>query len=95
MKAARLHEYGHPLVIDDVPTPLPGPGEVLVRVGGAGFCHSDIHVIDGEIKVLPRMPLTLGHENAGIVAALEQINDVSARLKRGDVRGRAVIQPAA
>jgi propanol-preferring alcohol dehydrogenase len=69
MKAARLHGYKQPLVLDDIPTPRPGPGEVLVRVGGAGFCHSDIHVIDGEIAILPKMPLTLGHENAGIVAA--------------------------
>jgi propanol-preferring alcohol dehydrogenase len=81
MKAARLHEYGHPLVIDEVPTPMPGPGEVLVRVGGAGFCHSDIHVIDGEIKVLPRMPLTLGHENAGVVAAL---GHAVATVREGD-----------
>ncbi len=71
MKAARLHEYGHELVIDEIPTPAPGFGQVLVRVEGAGFCHSDIHVIDGEIKILPRMPLTLGHENAGVVAAVE------------------------
>lgn len=69
MKAARIHKYGQPLVIEDVPTPRPGPGEILVRVEGAGFCHSDIHVIDGQIPVLPRMPLILGHENAGIVAA--------------------------
>lgn len=70
MKAARLHAYGTPLVIEEVPTPEPGPGEVIVKIAGAGFCHSDLHVIDGEIRVLPRMPLTLGHENAGYVAAL-------------------------
>jgi propanol-preferring alcohol dehydrogenase len=70
MKAARLHSYGSPLQIDDIPTPSPGPGEVLIAVKGAGFCHSDIHVIDGEIQILPRMPVVLGHENAGIVAAL-------------------------
>jgi propanol-preferring alcohol dehydrogenase len=69
MKAARLHHYREPLVLEEVPTPRPGPGEVLVHVEGAGFCHSDIHVIDGEIPILPRMPLTLGHENAGVVAA--------------------------
>ena len=57
MHAARLHHYGQPLVLEEIPTPRPGPGEVLVRVGGAGFCHSDIHVIDGEIQVLPRKPL--------------------------------------
>jgi len=70
MKAARLHQYGEALVLEEIPTPAPGPGDVLVRVDGAGFCHSDIHVIDGEIRVLPRMPLTLGHENAGTVAAI-------------------------
>lgn len=69
MKAARLHEYGRPLVLEDVPTPTPGPGQVIIRVEGAGFCHSDLHVIDGEIRILPRMPLILGHENAGVVAA--------------------------
>jgi propanol-preferring alcohol dehydrogenase len=42
----------------------------VVRVEGAGFCHSDIHVMDGEIQILPRLPLTLGHENAGIVDAI-------------------------
>src|SRR5690349_13965950 len=70
MKAARLHAYGGPLVIDDVAVPRPAAGQVVVKVDAAGFCHSDVHVIDGEIQVLPRMPLTLGHENAGRVAAV-------------------------
>jgi propanol-preferring alcohol dehydrogenase len=70
VKAARIHEYGQPLVVEEVPTPHPGHGQVLVRVEGAGFCHSDLHVIDGEIPVLPRMPMILGHENAGIVEAI-------------------------
>lgn len=70
MKAARLHEYGKPLVLEEVPAPDPGHGEVVVKVEGAGFCHSDLHVIDGEIRILPRLPLTLGHENAGTVAAI-------------------------
>jgi propanol-preferring alcohol dehydrogenase len=68
MRAARLHAYRQPLVIEEVPTPEPGPGEVLIRVGGAGFCHSDLHLIDGEIEILPVLPITLGHENAGVVA---------------------------
>ena len=38
MKAARLHAYGQRLVIDDVPTPTPAPGQVVVNVEGAGFC---------------------------------------------------------
>ena len=51
MKAARLHAYGTPLVLEDVPTPAPGPGQVVVRIAGAGFCHSDLHVIDGELQI--------------------------------------------
>jgi len=70
MRAARLHAYQSPLMIEDVPVPEPGVGEVLVRIEGAGFCHSDIHIIDGELPILPRLPLTLGHENAGRVAAI-------------------------
>jgi propanol-preferring alcohol dehydrogenase len=69
MRAARLHAYGKPMVIEEVPTPTPGPGEVVIEVQGAGFCHSDLHLIDGEIQILPRLPITLGHENAGVVAA--------------------------
>lgn len=84
MKAARLHNYKEPLQIDDIPTPEPGYGQVLVRVAGAGFCHSDLHILDGEIAILPRMPLTLGHENAGTVAALGP-----------GVEGLAVGQPVA
>lgn len=67
MKAARLHRYGSPLVIEEVPMPEVDDDGVLVKVEGAGFCHSDLHVIDGETQVLPRLPLTLGHENAGVV----------------------------
>lgn len=70
MRAARLHAYATPLVVEDVPRPSPGAGEVIVQIAGAGFCHSDVHIIAGEIRMLPRLPMTLGHENAGIVAAV-------------------------
>ncbi len=69
MKAARLHKYHAPLSLDEVPTPVPGAGQVLVKIAGAGFCRSDLHVIDGEIDLPLPLPLTLGHENAGYVAA--------------------------
>ena len=62
MRAARLHKYGELLHIDGVPVPRPAAGQVLVRVKGAGFCHSDLHVISGDIPILPRMPVTpAGH----------------------------------
>ncbi len=70
MRAARLHEYDKPFQIDEVPQPEPGPGEVLVRIGGAGACHSDLHIIHGEIPGLPPLPRILGHENAGWVETL-------------------------
>ena len=84
MQAARLHQYGQPLVLEQVPRPLALPGEVIVKIAGSGFCHSDLHVIDGEIQILPKMPMILGHENAGWV------EEVGARVK--DVRpGDAVV----
>jgi propanol-preferring alcohol dehydrogenase len=70
MRAARLHDYGKPFQIDEVPTPEPGPGEVLVRVGGAGVCHSDLHIAHGDIPLLGDEPKIMGHENAGWVEAL-------------------------
>ena len=55
----------------DVDVPEPGPGEVLVKVGGAGACHSDLHVMRVARGALPyELPFTLGHENAGWVEAL-------------------------
>jgi propanol-preferring alcohol dehydrogenase len=64
MKAARLHAPGARFVIEDLPTPVPGPGQVLIRIAGAGACHSDLHVKAGALPGLP-LPQTLGHENAG------------------------------
>ena len=81
MKAARLHSYGGPLVVEEVPTPEPGDGQVVVKVEGAGFCHSDLHIIDGEVQLLPVMPITLGHENAGVVS---QVGRGVTEVKEGD-----------
>ena len=50
MKAAVCEAFGQPLVLKDVPTPSPGPGEVLIRVIGCGVCHSDLHLVDGDWK---------------------------------------------
>jgi alcohol dehydrogenase, propanol-preferring len=54
-----------------VPVPEPGPGQVLVKVGGAGACHSDLHIMQAPPDGRPsRLPFTLGHENAGWVEKL-------------------------
>lgn len=68
MKAARLNEQGGNFVIEDLPTPIPGPGQVLVRIAGAGACHSDLHIKAGDLQGFP-LPQTLGHENAGWIEA--------------------------
>ncbi len=70
MKAALLYEYGQPLRIEEVATPEPAAGEVLVRIASTGACHSDLHVMSGEMPIVPHMPWILGHENAGYVEAL-------------------------
>ncbi len=71
MKALQLTAWKQGPELREVEDPDPGPGEVVVRVGGAGACHSDLHLIhDFEPGLLPfELPFTLGHENAGWVEA--------------------------
>jgi propanol-preferring alcohol dehydrogenase len=68
MQAVRFAGVGRPAQIADVPKPSPGPGQILVKIGGAGVCHSDLHVMEEDLGFKP--PFTLGHENAGWVAEL-------------------------
>ncbi len=73
MKAVRLHAYGHKPAIEDVPDPeITGPLDVIVRIGGAGLCRTDLHIIEGQWKRKSNvvLPYTLGHENAGWVEAV-------------------------
>lgn len=68
MRAAVLRAIDGSLVVEEIPRPEPHAGEVLVKVAACGVCHSDLHVIRGE--VLFPLPCVLGHEIAGAVAAL-------------------------
>ena len=70
MKAAVVHEFGQPLVIEDVPTPEPGPGQVLVKIEACGVCHTDLHAAEGDWPAKPSPPFIPGHEGVGVVAAL-------------------------
>lgn len=81
MKAAVVREFGAPLVIEEVPVPEPGPGQVLVRIAATGVCHTDLHAAHGDWPVKPRPPFIPGHEGVGTVTALGQ--GVS-RLREGD-----------
>lgn len=68
MKSYQLTAWQQPPQLREVPVPEPGPGEVLIKVGGAGACHSDLHVMEWPEGSLPyELPFTLGHENAGWV----------------------------
>lgn len=70
MKAVRLHAYDNKPVIDDVPEPTAkGPLDVVVQIGGAGVCRTDLHIIEGQWapKTGVALPYTIGHENAGWV----------------------------
>jgi S-(hydroxymethyl)glutathione dehydrogenase/alcohol dehydrogenase len=67
MRAAVVDESGA-LAIEEIPRPAPKPGEVLVQVAGCGICHSDLHVLNGDIA-FPR-PCTLGHEVSGTVTGV-------------------------
>lgn len=69
MKALRLQDWKSEPELVDVPKPTPGPGQVVVKVGGAGACHSDLHLMhDFDAGMMPwQLPFTLGHENAGWV----------------------------
>lgn len=72
MKAFQLVQFQQEPEVREVPDPDPGPGEVVVRIGGAGACHSDLHLMhDFAPGMMPwDMPFTLGHENAGWVSAV-------------------------
>lgn len=80
MKAVRLIAPGSPVQMQDVPVPAAGEKDVLVRVRAAGICHSDVHYRAGTSPVRP-LPLTLGHEVAGVV---EKVGAKAASVKVGD-----------
>ena len=70
MKAVRIHGYHQQPVVDEVPEPsVKGPLDVVVKIGGAGVCRTDLHIIEGQwdAAMHPALPYTLGHENAGWV----------------------------
>ncbi len=79
MRAAVLHESPGALVIEDLRVDDPAPNEVLVRVMGAGLCHSDLHFMEGTFR--QPLPAVLGHESAGIV---EKVGSDVTYCKPGD-----------
>lgn len=80
MKAVRLVDIGKPLQMQEIPMPAIGDRDVLVRLKAAGICHSDVHYRAGTSPVR-ELPVTLGHEVAGIV---EQAGALVSNVKVGD-----------
>src|SRR2546430_15680152 len=73
MKAVRLHQYEELPKVEEVGEPkVTGPHDVIVRIGGAGLCRTDLHIIEGQWadRSGVTLPYTLGHENAGWVEAI-------------------------
>ncbi len=82
MRALRMVGFGREPELMDVPEPVPGPGEVVIKVGGAGACHSDLHILhEVDVSSVWQLPMTLGHETAGWVHAMGSGVD---RLTEGD-----------
>jgi alcohol dehydrogenase, propanol-preferring len=81
MKAAVVRDFAKPLVIEDVPIPVPGLDQILVRIGATGVCHTDLHAARGDWPVRPNPPFIPGHEGVGEVVALGRS---VKRVKEGD-----------
>jgi NAD+-dependent secondary alcohol dehydrogenase Adh1 len=84
MKAVRLHHYDERPTVEDVPEPqVTGPLDVIVRIGGAGLCRTDLHIVEGQwaSRAGIELPYTLGHENAGWV---HEVGSAVEHLAPGD-----------
>jgi len=90
MKAARLHAYHEPLKMDEVDEPkVSGPLDVVVRIGAAGLCRTDLHIQEGQWaeKSEVKLPYTPGHENAG------WIHEVGSGVTNVEVGDTVIVHP--
>jgi len=81
MHAAVVHDFAEPLRLEEVPIPVPGAGEIVVRIEASGLCHTDIHAAHGDWPVKPSPPFIPGHEGIGIV---EEIGSGVTEVALGD-----------
>jgi S-(hydroxymethyl)glutathione dehydrogenase/alcohol dehydrogenase len=88
MRAAVLIEPGRPVVVEDIPVPVPKRGEVQIRVEACGVCHTDLHVMKGDVAF--PTPAVLGHEVAGEVV---EVGDDVLGLSPGDKVVTSFIMP--
>ncbi|HZD74870.1 MAG TPA: alcohol dehydrogenase AdhP [Actinomycetota bacterium] len=81
MKAAVVKAFKQPVAIEERPIPEPGAGQVLVKIGASGLCHTDIHAANGDWPVKPNPPFVPGHEGVGIV---QRVGPGVTRVTEGD-----------
>jgi propanol-preferring alcohol dehydrogenase len=80
MRAMLFESPGKPLRLTELPIPQPGSTQVLLKVHACGVCHTDLHIIDGELDA-PKLPLVPGHQ---IVGTVVQVGSISRRFKIGE-----------
>ena len=80
MRAMLLDAPHTPLHLVELPVPTPGTGQVLLKVNACGVCHTDLHILDGELTE-PKLPLVLGHQ---IVGTIVQTGPVTERFRVGE-----------
>ena len=68
MRAMIFKGRGQPLELQELPTPVAGPGQIRIKVSACGICRTDLHVVDGDLKE-PVLPLIPGHQIIGTVDA--------------------------
>ena len=86
MQAAVVNTLGEPLTVGENDIPVPGPGQVLVKLMTTGVCHTDLHAAQGDWPVKPSPPFIPGHEGVGRVVSL---GEGVTELKEGDIVGNA------
>jgi NAD+-dependent secondary alcohol dehydrogenase Adh1 len=90
MIAARLHRYHNPLAVEQIPEPtITDPHDVIVRLGGAGLCRTDLHIQEGQWaeKSGVELPYVLGHENAGWV------HEIGSGVSNVEVGDTVIVHP--
>ena len=83
MKAMRLHKQGNSLVLEDLPIPVPGPDEVLIKVSTCAVCRTDLHVCDGEefLSLIDELPVKIETQTF----PLKDANVVLDKFRSGEI----------
>lgn len=84
MKAARIHQYGEKLILEEVSRPVPEKDQLLIAIIASGVCHTDLHATAGDMPGNPKLPFIPGHE---IVGKVESFGKNVDTFKEGDIVG--------